>query len=153
MELLMVVAIIGILAAIAIPNMLTAIQRAKQKRTMATMKAISTAWESRASDFTQYNAAGVSAGLLGASNPATATDVAAMLEPTYIRSMPRVDGWNRAFNIFLDQPIGGNNAQRYVIVSSGKDGIFDASPVTGVITNFDCDLIFSNGSFVSYPPQ
>jgi type II secretion system protein G len=152
-ELLMVVAIIGILAAIAIPNMLTAIQRAKQKRTMANIKAISTAWESRASDFSQYNAGGVSAGLLGASNPVTTTDVAAMLEPTYIRSMPRVDGWNQAFNMFLDQPIGGNNAQRYVIVSAGKDSIFEPSPATGVITNFDCDIIFSNGSFVSYPPQ
>ena len=153
MELLMVVAILGILAAIAIPNMLTAIQRAKQKRTMANMKAISTAWESRASDFSQYNAAAVSAGLLGASNPVTATDVALMLEPTYIRSMPRVDGWNQAFNMFLDQPIGGGNAQRYVIVSAGKDGVFEQNPATGVIQNFDCDIIYSNGSFVSYPPQ
>jgi|SRR5947209_5864408 len=152
-ELLMVIAIIGILAAIAIPNMLTAIQRAKQKRTMANIKSISTAWESRASDFSQYNAGGVSAGLLGASNPATATDVAAMLEPTYIRSMPRVDGWNQAFNIFLDKPIGGSNAQRYVIISAGKDNVFEAAPASGPITSFDCDIVFSNGSFVSYPPQ
>jgi type II secretion system protein G len=152
-ELLVVVAIIGILAAIAIPNMITAIQRAKQKRTMANMKAISTAWESRASDFSAYNGAGVSAGLLGASNPITATDVATMLEPTYIRSVPRVDGWNQAFNIFIDQPLGAGNAQRYVIVSAAKDGVFEQSPATGVITNFDCDIIYSNGSFVSYPPQ
>ncbi|HEX7193246.1 MAG TPA: prepilin-type N-terminal cleavage/methylation domain-containing protein [Thermoanaerobaculia bacterium] len=152
-ELLFTVAIIGILAAIAIPNMLTAIQRSKQKRTMANMKAISTAWESRASDFSQYNAGGASGGLLGASNPATATDVALMLEPTYIRSMPKFDGWNQAYNIFLDQPIGGSNAQRYVIVSAGKDGIFEANPAIGVIQNFDCDIIYSNGSFVSYPPQ
>ena len=153
MELLMVVAIVGILAAIAIPNMLTAIQRAKQKRTMANMKAISTAWESRASDFSQYNAAAVSAGLLGASNPIMATDVALMLEPTYIRSMPRVDGWGQAYNIFLDQPLGAGNAQRYVIVSAGKDGVFETSPAAGVIQNFDCDIVYSNGSFVSYPPQ
>ncbi|HEY2092051.1 MAG TPA: prepilin-type N-terminal cleavage/methylation domain-containing protein [Thermoanaerobaculia bacterium] len=152
-ELLMVVAIIGILAAIAIPNMLTAIQRSKQKRTMANMKAISTAWESRASDFSAYNAAAASAGLLGASNPITSTDVATMLEPTYIRSLPRMDGWNRAYNIFLDKPIGAGNAQRYVIVSAGKDGIFESSPATGYITNFDCDIVFSNGSFVAYPPQ
>ena len=37
-ELLIVVAIIGILAAIAIPNLLTAMQRSKQKRTMADMR-------------------------------------------------------------------------------------------------------------------
>jgi type II secretory pathway pseudopilin PulG len=148
-----VVAIIGVLAAIAIPNMLTAIQRAKQKRSMTNIKAISGAWEARSSDFSAYNAGGVSAGLLGASNPVTATDLAMLLEPTYIRSIPRVDGWNQAFDIFIDQPLGAGNAQRYVIVSAGKDGIFESSPVPGPITNFDCDIVFSNGSFVSYPPQ
>src|SRR5438132_10958237 len=47
-ELLIVVAIIGILAAIAIPNLLTAMQRSKQKRTMADMRTIAPAWEARA---------------------------------------------------------------------------------------------------------
>jgi len=42
-ELLIVVAIIGILAAIAIPNLLTAMQRARQKRSMADMRTIATA--------------------------------------------------------------------------------------------------------------
>ncbi len=58
-ELLIVVAIIGILAAIAIPNLLTAMQRAKQKRTMADIRAIATAWEARATDMNTYGAAGV----------------------------------------------------------------------------------------------
>src|SRR5437763_1331013 len=57
-ELLIVVAIIGILAAIAIPNLLTAMQRSKQKRTMADMRTIATAWEARATDTNKYNAAG-----------------------------------------------------------------------------------------------
>src|SRR5437660_10789719 len=57
-ELLIVVAIIGILAAIAIPNLLTAMQRSKQKRTMADMRTIATAWEARATDLNKYNAAG-----------------------------------------------------------------------------------------------
>ena len=57
-ELLIVVAIIGILAAIAIPNLLTAMQRAKQKRSMADMRTIATAWEARATDMNRYNAAG-----------------------------------------------------------------------------------------------
>lgn len=148
-ELLIVVGIIGILAAIAIPNMLTAIQRAKQKRTMANIKAISLAWESRASDVSQYNAAG----MFGASTPIVISDVATMLEPTYIRTLPRVDGWNRTYNIFLDQPIGSGSGQRYVIISAGADGVFESSPVTGVVTQFDCDIVFSNGSFISYPLQ
>ena len=42
-ELLIVVAIIGILAAIAIPNLMTAMQKSKQKRTMADMRSLATA--------------------------------------------------------------------------------------------------------------
>src|SRR5213076_3437685 len=57
-ELLIVVAIIGILAAIAIPNLLTAMQRSKQKRTMADIRSIATAWEARATDMNNYGAAG-----------------------------------------------------------------------------------------------
>src|SRR5205814_4490670 len=47
-----------ILAAIAIPNLLTAMQRSKQKRTMADLRTIATAWEARATDLNKYNAAG-----------------------------------------------------------------------------------------------
>jgi type II secretion system protein G len=152
-ELLVVVGIIGVLAAIAIPNMLVAIQRAKQKRTMASMKAISLAWESRAADVSAYNAGGASAGMLGASNVIMATDVEAMLAPTYIKTIPKLDGWNQPFNIFLDQPIGAGNASRYVIVSAGQDHVFESNPTPGPITNFDCDVVFSNGQFITYPPQ
>src|SRR5436309_760920 len=52
-ELLIVVAIIGILAAIAIPNLLTAMQRSKQKRTMADMRTIATASSSSSRLLTQ----------------------------------------------------------------------------------------------------
>ena len=41
----LLVAIIGILAAIAIPNLLTAQERAKQKRTMADIRSLATATE------------------------------------------------------------------------------------------------------------
>ena len=64
-ELLIVVAIIGILAAIAIPNLLTAMQRSKQKRTMADMRTIATAWEARATDINRYNAAGMAMVMTG----------------------------------------------------------------------------------------
>ena len=53
-ELLIVVAIIGIIAAIAIPNLLNAIQRGKQKRTMADMRAVGTAVEAYAVDNNLY---------------------------------------------------------------------------------------------------
>src|SRR6266513_212110 len=84
-ELLIVVAIIGILAAIAIPNLLTAMQRAKQKRTMADMRTIATAWEARATDVNKYNAAGAISLPTVVLPNATMTTI---LSPTYIKSLP-----------------------------------------------------------------
>lgn len=53
-ELLIVVAIIGILAAIAVPNFLNAQIRAKISRTQADMKAVSTALEQYFLDWNSY---------------------------------------------------------------------------------------------------
>src|SRR5206468_5682413 len=90
-ELLVSMMIVGIIAAIAMGNYLNAINRAKQKRTMADIRAVATAWESRAVDTRQYNASGAFT-----VPPATVTydDISLMLMPTYCRSMSRNDGWN-----------------------------------------------------------
>jgi len=151
-ELLIVVAIIGILAAIAIPNLLTAMQRAKQKRTMADMRSIATAWEARATDVNRYNAAGANAG--GLANAVTATQLGDGLTPTYIKTLPAKDGWATDFQFATDQSWANGTqtaAQRYAIQSYGRDGKEDATAVTGGTTNFDCDIIYSNGSFTTYP--
>jgi type IV pilus assembly protein PilA len=50
-ELLIVVAIIGIIAAIAIPNLLVALQKGKQKASMADLKVLGTAIESYITDW------------------------------------------------------------------------------------------------------
>src|SRR3982750_3738163 len=99
-ELLIVVAIIGILAAIAIPNLLTAMQRTRQKRTMADMRAIATAWESRATDVNAYNATGIS---WPAPN-ASASSLTPMLTPTYVKKIPLYDGWSVEFRVSSNQP-------------------------------------------------
>src|ERR1044071_9708739 len=95
-ELLIVVAIIGILAAIAIPNLLTAMQRSRQKRTMADMRTIATAWEARATDVNQYGAAGISF-------PAPADKISAGLaakpQPTYVKVCRVYDGWSNEFQV------------------------------------------------------
>jgi type II secretion system protein G len=149
-ELLIVVAIIGILAAIAIPNLLTALQRAKQKRTMANMRSVATAWEARGVDLSRYNAAGVTVD--GMSAMITMDQLEQALSPTYIKTFPRVDGWSRDFAGVTDQPFGGTNqAGRYGIVSSGRDGVFESNPALGPTGNFDCDIIYSNGQFLQYP--
>src|SRR5205809_2688191 len=89
-ELLIVVAIIGILAAIAIPNLLNAINRARQKRTMADMRNVATAWEARATDVGIYSAAGSvsSGGLTWPDITANYIDtIGPKLTPTYMKTI------------------------------------------------------------------
>src|SRR5881397_2601220 len=101
-ELLIVVAIIGILAAIAIPNLLTAMQRSKQKRTMADMRTIATAWEARATDLNRYNAAGFAL----PSSTVTLDNLTTFLAPTYVGTFPQKDGWGNQWGFYADQDWG-----------------------------------------------
>jgi general secretion pathway protein G len=145
-ELLIVVAIIGILAAIAIPNLLTAMQRAKQKRSMADMRTIATAWEARATDVNKYSAAG--AFVLPTAQMTNAL-MDTILSPTYIKSLPANDGWGHAWFFAVDSTTTG---QQYSITSYGRDGAVGTAPTqTTTTTNFDCDIIYSQGQFLQYP--
>jgi type II secretion system protein G len=135
-ELLIVVAIIGIIAAIAIPNLLNAIQRGKQKRTMADMRAVGTAVESYAVDNNFYPA--------GAS---PVTTISTALEPRYIAKLPIRDAWLFTLE-YRKTP--ATNAQKYTIESYGKNGK-DEPEATGTTTDFNNDIIFSQGLFTQYP--
>ena len=140
-ELLIVVAIIGILAAIAIPNLLTAMQRSKQKRTMADMRTVATSWEAYATDYNNYK---VSAAI---SQEVTSANLVAKLQPTYIRVLPTKDAWNNAYAFGTD-----TNFQEYRIVSGGKDGGATYNTTTvGATTDFDCDIVYETGTFIAYP--
>src|SRR6185295_6742843 len=86
------VAFTGIVAAIAIPNLLNAIDRGKQKRTLADIRTIGTAIEAYAVDTNVYPLSG--------DLPA----LAAVLEPVYIRTLPRKDGWG---NPLIYEPRSG----------------------------------------------
>ena len=133
-ELLIVVAIIGIIAAIAIPNLLNAIDRGKQKRTMADVRSLGTAVESYAVDNNFYP----KVNSYGAVTP--------FLMPIYIKTTPTADGWNKAWEFQGDT----TNGVDYTLISRAKDGI--ASAITGGTTaDFDCDIIFSNGQFFQWP--
>jgi general secretion pathway protein G len=145
-ELLIVVAIIGILAAIAIPNLLTAMQRSKQKRTMADMRTIATAWEARATDVNRYNAAGATTFVT-----VVFDDLNTYLCPTYVKKLPQNDAWNTPYYYQASVSWGVSTAaQEYQITSYGKDQIAQAAATPGATTNFDCDIVYSNGAFLQY---
>jgi len=148
-ELLIVVAIIGILAAIAIPNLLAAMQRARQKRTMADMRNIATAWESRATEIGTYTIAGANVEW-----PEPDSDVGILepsLIPTYIKKIPVYDGWGARLTVGIQTVTG----RSYSIQSNGSDKLDNttvtSSPSPVTTANFECDIIFSDGTFVQYP--
>ncbi len=134
-ELLIVVAIIGIIAAIAIPNLLNAIDRGKQKRTMADLRSIGTAVEAYAVDTNFYPTAANATALVGA------------VEPTYIKKMPATDGWNTPV---VYQPATTAGAG-YTLRSYGKGAAAEGSPIGGKTTDFTKDIIFVDGQFTQWP--
>ena len=133
-ELLIVVAIIGIISAVAIPNLMNAIDKAKQKRTMGDQRGISTAIEAYSTDNARY--------------PLNITSWSVMkphLNPHFIRQPPADDGWNN----FWDAETTANGSD-YTISSLGKDGVLGSRP-GGPTADFDCDIVYSNGAFYQWP--
>ncbi|MGA7614244.1 MAG: type II secretion system protein GspG [Thermoanaerobaculia bacterium] len=133
----------GVLAAIAIPNFLTAIQRSKQKRTAADMRTVATAVEAYAVDKRAYP------------DVASESALATLLEPTYVRTLPRVDGWGNPIRYAAVCENGVCDG--YVIASAGKDGTFEHQQLleylndeSGEVAGYDNDLVYSNGSFVHW---
>lgn len=146
-ELLIVIAIIGIVAAIAIPNLLTALQKGKQKATMGDMKSIGNAIESYMTDL--YMAPG--AGTIGDVN-----GLEPFLAPFYIKVIPRQDGWGGTYT--YESGDIGLKQDLYSIFSYGRGSIAGTintaqSPyVVTTMAGFGEDICYSNGNF-TYAPK
>ncbi len=93
-ELLIVIAIIGIIAALLIPNFLDALNKAKQKRSMGDIKDTGTAWMSWLTD--QFGAAAAAGAAQTVSLPSSTPSqvVKADLRPQYIQEVKQLDAWN-----------------------------------------------------------
>jgi type II secretion system protein G len=146
-ELLIVVAILGILVAIAAVNYRNAIERARQRRSMGDMRALSTALEAYAGDFGRYPPASGFVLPAGLDLPTgNLEDTAPYLKPTYLRAVPLRDGWNSWFGY-------GTTPARtdYALRSVGRAGEAETSPAYGPTTDLTADLILVNGQFVQWP--
>lgn len=161
-ELLIVVAIIGILAALLIPNAITAIQKSKQKGTMKDIVTIATG----AADYITDNGtfANSKNGAL-VDNDAWIQDLA----PFYVKIVPVNDQWGQPFNVYT----GTNGTARgidaddlgtddFVIDSYGRDKATDGwvydetAPTSGMyiinsMDDFKNDLVNWSGSWVRAP--
>ena len=166
-ELLIVVAIIGILAALLIPNAITAIQKAKQKGTMKDVMTISTALTDHITDH----------GIVPADQNgqyANGDAFARALSPFYVKVLPVNDQWGGFLQVFTQTNARGQWGAQYapaadfgndefVVGSFGRDGEVDNtytySPtnteqgfyLVDSIPDFDEDLAAWNGSWIVGP--
>ena len=140
-ELLIVVAIIGLIAAVAIPNLMNALDNARQKTAVADIRQIANAVEMYQVNVTHYPI--VTA--LGSIESVGARSLG--LEPQFMTHVPTRDPWKGFYYYASD---GAGEGSDYTLISYGKDK--KPSPSSqGVINSFDCDIIFQNNAFISYP--
>ncbi len=165
-ELLIVVAIIGILAALLIPNAITAMQKAKQKATMKDVITIMTGAIDYATDHGEAPDTGTSRVLAAGGSDAFITAVA----PFYIKICPVNDQWGNPFYIYTGTgcaTFSGITADMVgdddtILQSYGRKGVLEVFPydpadtssglfeVSGMV-DFDKDLINWSGSWIRAP--
>lgn len=159
-ELLIVIAIIGIIAALLIPNFLDSLQKAKQKRTEADIRNTGTAWMSWLTD--QAGAA-AAAGAATTYTMPTASDFATvqgLLEPQYIQGVLENDAWNNPLIYCHEDPATILTFENAIAIGSpGRDGTETASCGADVDimafdpTDYDQDIVWADGYFVRWPQK
>jgi prepilin-type N-terminal cleavage/methylation domain-containing protein len=156
-ELLIVIAIIGIIASMLIPNLLDAMQKAKQKRTIADVRITGTAMFSWLTDQVGAAAAGqansvVDIGSYGAVR--TAASLESLLAPNYLQVVPPRDGWKFPYEYYLKTGSLVHERQVMLIRSRARDNAFDSSTydVTSFdSTDYDEDIVWADGFMVRWP--
>ena len=161
LELLVVVAIVGIIAAILIPSLVNSIQKAKQKRTLADVRNVGTAWMSWLTDQVGAASAGANkrydASVFG---EPSYPQLFGYLHPTdtffYMQEVPEVDAWRYPLSFGLNSSLIAANV--LIVCSGGADGAieggrcaksWEVSPF--VATKFDEDIVWADGYFVRWP--
>jgi len=162
LEMLVVVAIIGILAALFIPLIAGAMQKAKQKGTMQDMNTLAKAITEYITD---HSVAPVQDGPLS-----MATTFYSALSGFYLKVMPQNDQWGTALNVYCGTAVAGANIggissagdDDFLIQSFGRDRsstpfTYDpASPGSAffrvaAMSDFDQDLVNWNGTWIHAP--
>ena len=157
-ELLIVVAIIGILAALLIPNAMTALQKAKVRGTQKDLGTIATSVLDYITD----------KGTPFVNNGDISSTMKSALSPMYIKVLPLKDQWGGNFKVFTGTNVSGNwgivnaVADDFLVCSYGRSSVIEswtydpANPNAGLYTisassDFDKDLVNYNGSFIRGP--
>ena len=161
-ELLIVVAIIGLLTAILMPIFQEAIQKAKQKGTMADIQSLTKAIMMYVSD--HGSAPANPNGALQAGGPFLAD-----LDALHISNVPTTDQWGHPLRVWTGAGVSGHfgisssdvGPDDFLIQSMGQDGVDEgyvysaASPIdyysVNTVADFKKDLIMWNGAWIHAP--
>ncbi len=166
-ELLIVVAIIGIIAAILVPNLIDALQKAKQKRTVSDCRNVGTSWMSWLTD--QISAAAAGGRPYAQSNlddDHDYTAVSEFLNPAgdttfyYMQEVPQFDGWKHEYAWRSNSNLLAGVV--LAVCSPGRDGSFGEGACQGadltaaqtgafVATNYDHDIMWADGQMIMTP--
>jgi type II secretion system protein G len=125
-EMLIVVAIIGILAALLIPNAMAALQKAKQKGTLKDINTIATGLMDYVTD--NGKAPEDQSGNLTQTSPAYTA-----LSGFYVKVLPLNDQWGNPFQVFtgsncssnewgIPEPADGFGVDEFMVGSNGRNG-------------------------------
>lgn len=137
-ELMIVVLVIGILAAMAIPNMLDATNRAKQRATIAELRnwalGISAYMAERGVVPPAITVVGISVSVIHDD-----------LVPYAVSALKDQDAWKHDFKVFSSDPIS------YTVTSFGRDGLLGPCLTPATARNWDDDMAVADGIFICSP--
>lgn len=134
LEILIVITIMSVIATIAIPSLLHAMDRSRQGSTVADLRVIGDAMERYAVENQTYPVVDEFAAL----RPE--------LEPDYLKKLPKADGWDHPFDLAVDK-----KGLSYTLRSFGKDGEPQSAELTEVSHDFAADIVLVDGVFVQRP--
>lgn len=160
-ELLIVVAIIGIIAALLIPNFLDSLQKAKQKRTVADIRNTGTALMAWLTDIAQASAAGRAATnkYKIPNGPVGGADTVTFLQTRYIQEVPANDAWKNPYQFAIaTNPLsadtvmaigsGGNKGGSFGLTADQEFTVSAFDP-----TDYVQDIIWGDGFFIRWPQK
>ena len=156
---LVVVFLVGAIAYVIVSSLSYKLDRQRRNRSLADMRSIATALETRATDTKSFNIGprplarvGTSAESFGTMQRVSFEELQRALNPTYMRKLPRLDGWNTPFDVRIGNYDAQGRARSYAIRSLGKDRLADAERYKrGFVRDFNSDLVFSDGVFIRGP--
>jgi hypothetical protein len=152
-------------AKISIQNLLTAMQRSKQKRTMADIRSMATAWESRATDENTYgtvvypsykgprrSSVNESVFVWPTDHEVSYAQMKKMLVPRYIEKLEVHDSWGFKYEFAVLSPTSAGGPDGYALRSPGRDGKFEGVTYkpNNETTDPDADVVYSNGAYIQW---